>query len=49
MIEIFENHFEIFALKGPNYTERINHLELPASIQSKNKTLILKDRSEELL
>lgn len=49
MIEIFENHFEVFALKGPNYTERINHLELPASIESKNKILILKDKSEELL
>ena len=46
MIEIFENHFEIYALKGPSYTERINHLNLPQIIESKNKVLVLKDSSE---
>lgn len=46
MIEIFENHFEIYALKGPNYTERINHQNLPQKIESKNRILILKDSSE---
>jgi hypothetical protein len=45
MIDFFENHFQIYALKAPEFTEKMNHQELPQSISAKNQTLVLKDHS----
>ncbi len=46
VIDFFEDHFEVYALKAPLYLEKINHETLPVQISAKGKVLKLKDRSE---
>jgi Calcineurin-like phosphoesterase len=47
MIEFNENSFEIYALSGPDYTQKIDHMTLPQKIESKGKVIVLKDKSGE--
>ena len=48
MIDFFEDHFQVSALRAPEYTEKINHEHLPQNISAKNHVLTLKDYSERL-
>lgn len=44
IIDFLEDSFQIYALSGSNFEEKINHQTLPQKIFAKGKELILKDR-----
>ncbi len=46
ILKVFDDHFEISALEGPDFTQEVDHSRLPRQIEAKDKSLILKDRGE---
>jgi hypothetical protein len=46
VIDFYDSSYEIYALTGPSFDQRVDHSILPKSISSKNKTIYLKDRSD---
>jgi len=47
MIDFYEDSFEIYALSGSDFSQKIDHQKLPQKIFAKGKELILKDKSGE--
>lgn len=46
ILKVFDDHFEISALEGPDFTHELDHSTLPREIRAKDRTILLKDRGE---